>query len=69
MNIGEMIAPRAAFGDALVELGKTNDEVVVFDSDVGESTQAARFGKAYPDRFYQMGIAEANMVGRRNTNR
>jgi len=63
MNIGEMIAPRAAFGDALVELGKSNGEVVVFDSDVGESTQAARFGKAYPDRFYQMGIAEANMVG------
>ncbi|RKY08381.1 MAG: transketolase family protein [Planctomycetota bacterium] len=62
MKIGEMIAPRAAFGDALVELGKTNEQVVVFDSDVGESTQTARFGKAYPDRFYQMGIAEANMV-------
>ena len=63
MKIGEMIAPRAAFGDALVELGKTNDEIVVFDSDVGESTQTSRFGKAYPDRFFQMGIAEANMVG------
>ncbi len=63
MKIGEMIAPRAAFGDALVELGKTNEEVVVFDGDVGESTQTIRFGKAYPDRFYQMGIAEANMVG------
>jgi len=62
MKLGEMIAPRAAFGDALVELGKTNDQVVVFDSDVGESTQTARFGKVYPDRFYQMGIAEANMV-------
>ena len=63
MKIGEMIAPRSAFGDALVELGKTNSEVVVFDSDVGESTQTSRFGRAYPDRFYQMGIAEANMVG------
>ena len=62
MQLGEMIAPRAAFGDALVELGKTNPEVVVFDSDVGESTQTSRFGKAYPERFYQMGIAEANMV-------
>ena len=62
MNIGDMIAPRDAFGDALVELGKTNQEIVVFDSDVGESTQTARFGKAYPDRFFQMGIAEANMV-------
>ena len=62
MKIGEMIAPRAAFGDALVELGGINSEVVVFDSDVGQSTQTSRFGKAYPDRFYQMGIAEANMV-------
>lgn len=58
-----MIAPRAAFGDALVELGKANSEIVVFDSDVGESTQTSRFGKIYPERFYQMGIAEANMVG------
>jgi len=63
MKIGEMIAPRAAFGNALVELGTTNDEVVVFDGDVGESTQTSRFGRAYPDRFFQMGIAEANMVG------
>lgn len=63
MKIGEMIAPRAAFGDGLVELGGIDSEIVVFDSDVGESTQASRFGKAYPDRFYQMGIAEANMVG------
>jgi transketolase len=63
MRIGEMIAPRAAFGDALVELGKINEEIVVFDSDVGESTQSSRFGRAYPDRFFQMGIAEANMVG------
>ena len=62
MKIGEMIAPRAAFGDALVELGGVNSEVVVFDSDVSESTQTARFAKAYPQRFYQMGIAEANMV-------
>ncbi len=63
MKIGEMIAPRVAFGDALVELGGINSEVVVFDSDVGESTQTARFGRAFPNRFYQMGIAEQNMVG------
>ena len=62
MKLGDMVAPRAAFGDALVELGQINTDVVVFDSDVGESTQTARFGRAYPDRFYQMGIAEANMV-------
>ena len=63
MNIGEMIAPRAAFGDALVELGGKDEDVVVFDSDVCASTQTGLFGAAYPDRFYQMGIAEQNMVG------
>ncbi len=63
MNRGEMIAPRVAFGDALVELGNINEKIMVFDSDVSESTQTARFGKVFPDRFYQMGIAEANMVG------
>ena len=62
INVGEMIAPRAAFGDALVELGEVNPDLVVFDSDVGESTQSSRFGKKFPDRFYQMGIAEQNMV-------
>ena len=62
MKIGKMIAPRAAFGDALVELGGKDQEVVVFDSDVGTSTQAARFKNAYPDRFYQVGVAEQNMV-------
>lgn len=62
MKTGELVAPRVAFGDALVELGARNSEVVVFDADVGASTQTARFGNAYPDRFYQMGIAEQNMV-------
>lgn len=63
MNIGDMIAPRVTFGEALVEAGGTNDRVVVFDSDVCSSTQTAMFREAYPDRFFQMGIAEANMVG------
>jgi transketolase len=62
MKKGEMIAPRTAFGEALVELGGRSQDVVVFDSDVGESTQSSLFGKKYPDRFYQMGIAEQNMV-------
>ena len=63
MELGEMIAPRVAFGDALVEVGGINPEVVVFDADVCTSTQTARFRQAYPDRFYQMGVAEQNMVG------
>lgn len=62
MKIGEMIAPRVAFGQALVELGGRNPEVVVFDSDVGTSTQTALFRTSYPQRFYQMGVAEQNMV-------
>lgn len=62
MKLGEMIAPRNAFGDALVELGGISEKTVVFDSDVGRSTQSWRFGEKYPDRFFQMGIAEANMV-------
>ena len=62
MKIGESIAPRMAFGDALVELGQRNSEVVVFDSDVSTSTQTAKFAQAHPDRFFQMGIAEQNMV-------
>ncbi|MCP4178752.1 MAG: transketolase family protein [bacterium] len=63
MNIGDKIAPRDAFGDALVELGLERDDVVVLDADVSESTQTVKFGKKYPDRFYQIGIAEQNMVG------
>ena len=62
MRIGDMIEPRVAFGDALVELGAANSEVVVFDSDVCTSTQTAKFREAYPDRFYEMGVAEQNMV-------
>lgn len=62
MKLGEMVAPRTAFGKALVELGTKDPDVVVFDADVGTSTQSALFREAYPDRFYQMGIAEQNMV-------
>jgi transketolase len=62
MAIGDLIAPRVAFGEALLELGARNPKTVVFDADVGESTFTALFGRAYPERFYQMGIAEANMV-------
>ncbi len=63
MKIGDMVAPRASFGEAMIELGHKNSDVVVFDSDVCASTQTAGFRDAFPDRFYQMGIAEQNMVG------
>jgi transketolase len=56
-------ATREAYGAALVELGKTNPNVVVLDADLSKSTYTGKFGKEYPDRFFNVGIAEANMVG------
>lgn len=56
------LAMRDAFGKKLVELGETHPELVVLDADVSSSTKSALFGKAYPDRFFNCGVAEANMV-------
>src|ERR1700722_18310867 len=55
-------ATREAFGAALVELGATNPDVVVLDADLSKSTYTAEFGKKYPERFFECGIAESNMV-------
>ena len=57
------IATREAYGKALVKLGKINDDVVVLDADLSKSTKTNDFYKAYPDRFFNMGIAEQNLVG------
>jgi transketolase len=57
------VATREAYGQALVELGRANPNVVVLDADLAKSTFAAKFGKEFPDRFFTIGIAEANMVG------
>ena len=56
-------ATREAYGAALVELGRTNPQVVVLDADLAGSTKSAGFGKKYPERFFDMGISEADMVG------
>ena len=56
------IAMRAAFGDALLELAPRTPELVVLDADVSSSTRTAPFGERYPDRFFNLGVAEANMV-------
>ncbi len=56
-------ATRDSFGETLVALGKENPRIVVLDADLSCSTKSALFAKAYPDRFFQMGIAEANMIG------
>lgn len=56
-------ATRDSFGEALKNLGAEFPKIVVLDADLSCSTKSILFGKAFPDRFFQMGIAEANMVG------
>lgn len=56
------VAMRVAFGEALLELADTKKEMVVLDADVSSSTQTIHFGKQYPERFFNVGVAEANMV-------
>ena len=57
------IATRASYGEALVELGAEHDDFVVFDADLAAATQTAKFKAAYPDRFFNAGIAESNLMG------
>ena len=58
----EKKAVRVAYGEALVKLGESNEKVVVLDADLASATMTNAFKKAYPNRFYDCGIAEANMV-------
>lgn len=62
-KLGEQIATRLAYGDALVKLGKNNDRVISLDGDVKNSTYAIKFKEAFPDRFVECFIAEQNLVG------
>lgn len=54
---------RVVFGETVTELAATDERIVMLDGDLGSSTQAKLFEDAYPERFYQMGIAEQNMLG------
>lgn len=56
-------ASRQAFGEALAELGAEHRDVVVLDADLAKSTKSELFAKKFPERFFEMGIAEQNMVG------
>src|SRR5687768_11884556 len=56
-------ATREAYGDALLELGRKNRDVVAIDADLAKSTFSWTFGKHFPERFFNIGIQEANMVG------
>ena len=54
---------RDAFGEALLELGKENENIVVLDADVAHPTRASYFEEEYPQRFFQVGVAEQNLMG------
>ena len=60
--MADKIATREAYGDALVEFGAKYENIVVFDADLAEATKTCKFKKAFPDRFFDCGIAEGNMV-------
>ncbi len=60
--MSEMKATRLAYGETLAKLGAENDKVVVLDADLSHSTMTCKFAEKFPDRFFNAGIAEANMV-------
>lgn len=63
MTEKKMAATRDAYGKALVELGRENPNIVVLDADLSVSTKTSLFAKEFPDRFFDMGVAEQDMVG------
>ena len=63
MSEGKKIATRESYGNALVELGKEHDNLVVLDADLAEATKTGMFKKVFPERHIDCGIAEANMIG------
>lgn len=63
MAESKKIATRESFGQALCELAKEHDDIVVLDADLAAATKTEIFKKAYPDRFFDCGIAEGNMIG------
>jgi len=61
-KIGDRVQTRDAYGEALLELGRRRQDIVVMDSDLQRSNRTYSFGQAHPERFFDMGIAEADMV-------
>jgi transketolase len=62
-SVGEKVATRKAYGDALAALGAENPRVVALDGEVSNSTHADEFAEAYPERYFEMFIAEQQMIG------
>lgn len=63
MNLDKKIATRQSYGEALKELGKKNENIVVLDADLSTATKTDLFAKEFPNRFFDMGIAEQDMIG------
>lgn len=63
MNLDRKIATRQSYGEALKELGNENENVVVLDADLSQATKTNIFAKEFPERFFDMGISEQDMMG------
>lgn len=61
--MNKFAATRDAYGEALLELGEKNKDIVVLDADLSKSTKTSLFAKKFPERFFNFGVAEANMMG------
>ena len=61
--MADKIATREAYGNALAELGAIYNDIIVLDADLAEATKTVVFKKKFPERFFDCGIAENNMVG------
>lgn len=62
MNLDKKIATRASYGESLAKLGEENEKVVVLDADLSEATKTNIFAKKFPNRFFEMGISEQDMM-------
>ena len=60
--MAELVATRDAFGKALIECGKTNPDIIVLDADLAKATMSVRFKEAYPDRLFDVGISEGDLI-------
>ncbi len=63
LRLVELVSTREAYGQTLLELGRENEDIVVLDADLSSSTKTGLFAAEFPERHFEMGIAEANMIG------
>ena len=62
MDVNIKKATRQSYGEALLDLGRKNKDIVVLDADLSNATKTSIFAKEFPERFFDMGIAEQNMI-------